>query len=130
MFNVLFLKIANLFSLAIICFINNYRQNINFFIAKTMSTYVRPVEYMRAMWNNRSTGKLQPVDPRSQDIISFSLSPSSCVWPVVNRSNTGRNYFLHSLSPSRCMWPVEDGGFPVVCTPLTGRYPVEYLSRV
>ena len=93
-----------------------------------MSKYVRPVEDMRAKWTDRSTGPLQPVDTRSQDRMSFSLSPSSCVWPVKEsdrpvdwRSIIGRGtdrvHFRHSLSPSGWLLPVVNRSIP-------GRIPV------
>ena len=95
-----------------------------------MSKYVRPVEDMRGRWTDRSTGPLQLVDPQSQDRMSFSLSPSSCVWPVEESDRpvdwrsiigrgTGRVHFRHSLSPSGWLVPWS-----------TGRYPVEYRSEL
>ena len=91
-----------------------------------MSKYVRPVEDMRAKWTDRSTGPLQPVDTRSQDRMSFSLSPSSCVWPV---KESGRPVDCRSIT----RWGLVERIFDTLSLPVAGvigREPVEDWSEV
>ena len=95
-----------------------------------MSKVVWPVEEMRTRCTDRSTGALQPVDPRLQSRLSFSIYPSSHVWSI---EQSGRPIDCRSI-PDR--GPVEHI-FNTLSLPMagcywswTGRYPVEDRSEV
>ena len=85
---------------------------------------------MRDRWTDRSTGPLQPVDPRSQDRMSFSLSPSSCVWPVEESDRPVECRSIIGRGTVECIFDTLSLLVAGCYRWSTDRYPVENRSEV